>query len=38
VIDQYDLGGLLVLAFNAGEYHEFLREKLLSDPYFMVTP
>ena len=37
VIDRHDLNGLLILAFKAREYHEFLREKLRNNPYFMVT-
>lgn len=37
VVDEYELGGVLVLAFNAREYHEFLADRLRTDPYFLIS-
>lgn len=37
VLDSYDLNGLQVFAFRAGDLREVLTPKILADPYYLVT-
>lgn len=37
VLDVYKRNGLRVMAMRAGDFHEALKPKLQSDPYYLVT-
>jgi aminoglycoside N3'-acetyltransferase len=36
VVDEFEIGGVLVLLFRAGAYHDFVRRKLSEDPCYLV--
>lgn len=37
LVDEYDLGGLRVFFSSAADIHDFVRDKLSSNPYYLVT-